>query len=61
MRAREDIQMRLHKALGRKDLFLRYSEDRLEQLDYHGVADAAMDLREIQQEIDVLEWVLTTK
>ena len=27
---------------------------KLEERDYHGVADAAMDLREIQREIEVL-------
>lgn len=52
------ILAKLSTARARRTLFLEYAQDRLLERDYHGVADAAMDLREIQHEIDILEWVL---
>lgn len=58
MRTREAVDLRLTAARARRSLFLEYAQDQLRARDHHGVADAAMDLREIEQEIDTLKWVL---
>ena len=58
MKTVESVHARLLAAQGRRQLFLEYAQDQLRARDHHGVADAAMDLREIEQEIDTLKWVL---
>ena len=58
MRSVREIQHRLATVKARRQLFLQYANDRLSDGDLHGMADAAMDLREIEQEIETLEWVL---
>lgn len=35
----------------RKDLMITYMKLKMEEFDWHGVADAAMDLRELEVEI----------
>ena len=58
MKGWEDVHVKLVAARARRQLFLEYAQDQLRARDHHGVADAAMDLREIEQEIDTLKWVL---
>lgn len=40
--------MRLDEIRGRHALYIRYLELKVKERDWHGVADAAMDLREIE-------------
>lgn len=58
MRSKEQVEAKLSEVYARREMFLDYAQDRLSVRDHHGVADAAMDLREIEQELDTLEWVL---
>lgn len=34
---------------------------KVEERDWHGVADAAMDLREMEAQLEVLDWMENTK
>lgn len=42
----------------RKNLMVEYLKDRVEEEDYHGVQDAASDIREIDTAIGLLEKIL---
>lgn len=42
----------------RKGLLLEYLKDRVEEQDFHGVQDAASDIRELIVEIKLVEQIL---
>lgn len=49
---------RLRLCLERKTLMTKYLKDRVETEDWRGVQDAASGLRELQQEIDIMNELL---
>ena len=58
MKSRKQINDRIKLLEDRKALLPPYAADRMSEEDYHGVADAAMDLRDTAAELQGLYWVI---
>ena len=53
-----EVKSRIKELVDMKHVYIAYLHTRLDEEDYHGVADAAMDLREFVRELSVLERIL---
>lgn|SRR5678816_3105389 len=42
--------------LSSRPLLIKYAQQKLDAEDFHGLADAAMDLRDLDSELDGLRW-----
>ena len=45
------IQDKIDNLLHRKEMMVKYMKLKMEEEDWHGVADAAMDIRDIESEL----------
>ena len=57
-RSEEEIKAAIETRKNTLDLMKRYLKDRTDRTDWHGVEDAASDIRDIVAAIEALEWVL---
>ena len=58
MRTQEEIKLGIEKRKGTLKLMKVYLQDRTDRMDWHGVEDAASDIRDVVAAIQALEWVL---
>lgn len=58
MKSESLIQMKINKLERSKQVYLNYAKDRYDWGDWHGMQDAGSDLREIEVQIQALQWVL---
>lgn len=55
---KERIESRVLLLRDRCEILISYMQEKIIESDWHGVADAAMDLRDIENEIIGLQWAI---
>lgn len=58
MKSKEEIEKRIVQLRDQRRTMKKYLQDKVNNEDWHGVADAAMDLRDIEHEIAGLVFTL---